>query len=417
MLFCSPVTFYTLLRMFLCVFLRGLPSFRCFGHLQPLFRLLCRHEVVRRINVRAEDLSGDLRKELRHSLPPCPTRFHSSSPLERQAPMMQSQRQPKPEDTRSRYCRILRNMQEQNAFTLSGLLSVCEDIAPKAVNKIVDQLCREGWLFRQKQIKEDQSELVWLHWQRDHESFPLDTWVDNQVFGNQITKSPEEERPRERLMRLGAEQLRTAELLAILIRTGRTGESALQAGERIANRFAEHLERLAESGLRELKEISPAVSEPAYCQIMAGIELGRRVAVELERRNQNKIRIVSADTAAEYCRRLFQRLAVDGRQEEFHIVTLDTKNQPITSHRITVGTLDASLVHPREVFRQAIRDAASSVILVHNHPSGDPTPSREDLQVTRQLERAGELIGIRVIDHIVVGDDRALSIRQWEQSQ
>lgn len=319
------------------------------------------------------------------------------------------------EAVRDRYRRILYSMQEQSAFTLSGLLSVCEDVAPRAIHKVVEQLCRDGWLFRQRQANPEAGELIWLHWQKHQASFPVEAWIDNQLFGSQIRNSPVEERPRERLIKYGASQLRTAELIAILIRTGRPGESAVQAGERIANRFAADLDRLPEFAPKELKGISPAISEPAYCQIMAGIELGRRVAAQMESRNQDKIRIVSADSAAEYCRRLFQRLAIDGRQEEFHIVTLDTKNQPITSHRITVGTLDASLVHPREVFRPAIRDAASSIILVHNHPSGDPTPSREDLQVTKQLERAGETVGIRVLDHIVVGDDAALSIRQWEQ--
>lgn len=319
---------------------------------------------------------------------------------------------------RSQYRRILKSIQQQEiAFTLPGLLSVCEDVAPQTIEKVVETLCREGWLFRQYQTTADKEELVYLQWLKARHLFPIDQWIDNQLEGNQIRKSPLEQRPRERLVRHGAAELRTGELLAILIRTGRPGESAVQAGERIATRFANDLHRLPQYGLRELKDISSAISEPAYCQIMAGIELGRRIALELQQRGQDKIRIVSADAAAEYCRQLFARLAIDGRQEEFHIVTLDTKNQPISSHRITVGTLDASLVHPREVFRPAIRDAASSMILVHNHPSGDPTPSREDLQVTRQLERAGDVMGIRILDHIIVADDVALSIRQWEQNR
>jgi DNA repair protein RadC len=147
---------------------------------------------------------------------------------------------------------------------------------------------------------------------------------------------------------------------------------------------------------------------------MAGIELGRRVATEIRNRGEQRIRITSADAAVDYCRELFARLAIDGRQEEFHVVTLDTKYQPLTNHRITVGTLDASLVHPREVFRPAIRDAAAAVLLVHNHPSGDPTPSGEDRKVTRQLEAAGRTVGIQVLDHIVVAGETALSLKQWE---
>ncbi len=99
-------------------------------------------------------------------------------------------------------------------------------------------------------------------------------------------------------------------------------------------------------------------------------------------------------------------------KKSFHIVTLDTKHKPIQTHCITVGTLDASLVHPREVFRPAIRDAASSILLVHNHPSGDPTPSREDRQVTARLKDAGKLIGIDVLDHIIVTRTGGLSLME-----
>jgi DNA repair protein RadC len=106
-------------------------------------------------------------------------------------------------------------------------------------------------------------------------------------------------------------------------------------------------------------------------------------------------------------------LVSDCLQEEFHTVTLDTKNQVIASHQITVGTLDASLVHPREVFRRAIKDAASSVILVHNHPSGDPTPSREDIAVTDRLCEVGKTIGIDVLDHIVLGKEKCVSIQEY----
>jgi DNA repair protein RadC len=124
------------------------------------------------------------------------------------------------------------------------------------------------------------------------------------------------------------------------------------------------------------------------------------------------VKITSTREAIQYCQAEFAYLASEAVQEEFHIVTLDTKHKPIRTHRITVGTLDASLVHPREVFRPAIRDAASAVILVHNHPSGDPTPSREDRQVTQQLTEAGKLIGITVLDHIVVAKEDAVSLRE-----
>ena len=122
--------------------------------------------------------------------------------------------------------------------------------------------------------------------------------------------------------------------------------------------------------------------------------------------------ITSTRAAVEFCDDAFSGLAISGVQEEFHIVTLSTKHLPINTHLITRGTLDASLVHPREVFRPAIRDSASAVILVHNHPSGDATPSREDHQVTDRMTEVGTLLGITVLDHIVVASEGSVSIRE-----
>lgn len=226
-----------------------------------------------------------------------------------------------------------------------------------------------------------------------------------------IAESPKQDRPRERLQQLGADKLKLADLLAILIRSGRPGESAVQAGEKIASRFYESLERLPDASLQELKSISPAVAQTAYCQIMAGIELGRRVA-EAKYAKVIPCKITGSESARRYCEEQFSRLTTDGHREEFHIITLDTKNQVITTHQISVGTLNASLVHPREVFKPAIKDSAASVILVHNHPSGDPSPSREDRQVTNKLEQAGQLLGIDVLDHIVLGTQDSCSLRE-----
>ncbi len=239
-----------------------------------------------------------------------------------------------------------------------------------------------------------------------------DQWIDQQIHGNQVRESPLSSRPRERLLRNGAAALSEADLLAILIRVGVPKESAVTGGQRIANRFADRIEALADCSQVELRQISPAATQASYAQIMAGIELGRRIATIESTRRATSTRITSTREAIDYCRHRFARLASDGRQEQFHIVTLDTKHKPIQNHCITVGTLDASLVHPREVFRPAIRDAASAILLVHNHPSGDPTPSREDHRVTEQLTEAGHLLGIEVLDHIVVAREDCLSIRE-----
>ncbi len=145
---------------------------------------------------------------------------------------------------------------------------------------------------------------------------------------------------------------------------------------------------------------------------MAGVEIGLRIA-ELKTEYGPDSRITSPATAIRFCKEHFGRLARESRQEEFWIVTLTTKNEPIERHQITVGTLRNSLVHPREVFRPAIRDAANCILVLHNHPSGDPTPSDQDLSVTERLEQTAEIVGIPLIDHIVVAGDKAISIQEW----
>ena len=234
---------------------------------------------------------------------------------------------------------------------------------------------------------------------------------DSNSHPMRIAESPVEDRPRERLLKIGAENLRLAELFAILIRSGRKGESAMQSGEKLASYFRNRLDKISDAQQAELKSVSAVVAKTAYCQIMAGVELGRRVAVAMQFEKPPRKITGSAD-AIDYCEEEFKRLITDAHREEFHIVCLDTKNQVIDCHQISVGTLDASLVHPREVFRPAIKDAASSIILLHNHPSGDPTPSREDHAVTRRLEEAGGIVGIDVLDHIVLGAFRSVSIRE-----
>ena len=143
---------------------------------------------------------------------------------------------------------------------------------------------------------------------------------------------------------------------------------------------------------------------------MAAIELGRRVA-EAKRSDVEPTKLCSTEAAIEFFRVRFARLITDGKREELHVVTLGTKNQFINSHCVSAGTLDASLVHPREVFRPAIKDVASSIILGHNHPSGDPSPSKEDFAVTRRLKEAGDLIGIAVLDHIIMGRYGVVSLK------
>lgn len=249
-----------------------------------------------------------------------------------------------------------------------------------------------------------------FRWTEKRRDLAPEHWARSKVFSNRVTRAPLEDRPRERLLSSGVANLRTADLLAILIRSGNPRESAVQAGERIAAAFAEQLEKLSDVRRGDLREVTTAVGETAYCQIMAGIELGRRVA-EARNRTIPRPRIQSTDDARAYCADHFRRLASDSKHEEFHLVLLNTRYEPIGSHRVSSGTLDASLVHPREVFRPAIKEAAKAILLVHNHPSGDPTPGEQDIRVTRRLNEVAKLVGIDILDHIVVASSKSFSLR------
>ena len=314
---------------------------------------------------------------------------------------------PPTETRRERLQKVIVPLLDLAEFTPWEAKQVCCESKAAYVTRTIGDLVQDGVLTRFE--IEGKSRFRWCD---PPERFDHDGWIDTRIHGLQVKETPESMRPRERLARHGPASLSDADLLAILIRVGVPKESAVMGGQRIANRFSETMDELPRLTPRELKDISPSATASSYAQIMAGIELGRRIAALEHDRPPLKTQITSTAEALEYCQRRFRRLAVDAVQEEFHIVTLDTKHKPIHSHCITVGTLDASLVHPREVFHPAIRDAASAILLVHNHPSGDPSPSREDHQVTERLTEAGKLLGITVLDHIVVARDRCVSIRE-----
>ena len=192
--------------------------------------------------------------------------------------------------------------------------------------------------------------------------------------------------------------------------TGRRGAIAYADAHKLIEKMG--LKKLADAGTAEILEICSGMKAEAVERLLAGVEIGLRIA-ELRSEYESSTRITSPGTAIQFCLKQFGRMARESQQEEFWIVTLNTKNIPIECHQITVGTLRNSLVHPREVFRPAIRDAANCIIAVHNHPSGDPTPSDQDISVTERLEQTAEVVGIPLIDHIVVGLDKAISIQEW----
>jgi DNA repair protein RadC len=209
-----------------------------------------------------------------------------------------------------------------------------------------------------------------------------------------IHEMPAEERPRERLKKRGAAAVSEAELIAILLRTGLKGVSAVQLAQQLLVKFVS-LDQLARAPL-ELIAKTKGVGETKAIQLKAAFELARRLADHA--RDQQPIITTPADAAD--CVR--EHLRVLDR-EEFQVLLLNTKNALIKRSEVSRGSLNASIVEPREVFKDAIAASAASMILVHNHPSGDPTPSSEDVAVTKRLVKAGELLNITVLDHIILG--------------
>ncbi len=210
------------------------------------------------------------------------------------------------------------------------------------------------------------------------------------------------DQPRERLIAQGAAALSDAEVLALLFRTGSRGRDGLALAREVlaVSGGLAALDRAAGLEFRRFPGIGPAKS----ASLQAAFELGRRVAGRSLRPGA-PVR-GPADVAAHFRPHLRREL-----QESFFVVLLDGRHRMISEHLISRGTLTASLVHPREVFRPALREAAAAVILLHNHPSGDPSPSQEDREVTLRLSRAGELMGIPVLDHVVVAESGYCSFR------
>ncbi len=219
-----------------------------------------------------------------------------------------------------------------------------------------------------------------------------------------IRELPLMERPRERLIRLGPSALTAVELLAILIGSGARGRSALGLAQEAFERSAGSLRRMSTSPVASLTSV-PGLGSTKAVMIHAALELGRRLAAEA--RNTGLPLTGPLDVY-----RHFAPALEDLPVEEFHVAVLDTQHRLERDVRVTRGLLSASLVHPREVFREAIAERAASIILIHNHPSGDPTPSPDDQRVTSQLVAAGRLLDIPVHDHVIIGRGRYASFAE-----
>lgn len=229
--------------------------------------------------------------------------------------------------------------------------------------------------------------------------------AEKAIGGGQLTIKdlPADERPRERLARVGEGALSTAELAAIILRTGVGGENALTLATRLLARYG-GLPGLARASFAEL-QAEKGVGAAKAAQLKAALELGRRLLLTGP---EERLVVRSPEDVA---RSLMAEMA-HLEQEHFRVLYLDTRNRLLGVETVYVGSLNASHIRVGEVFRDAVKRNCASVIVAHNHPSGDPTPSPEDVQVTRQLVAAGMLLGIEVLDHLVIGQRRFVSLRE-----
>lgn len=218
-----------------------------------------------------------------------------------------------------------------------------------------------------------------------------------------IKEWPQDERPREKMLKQGAASLTDAELLALIIRSGdpSTKQSAIDLGREIITTFGSNLRELGNADIAQIMEIKGMGLAKA-----AGIKAAFTLAARFQARKLERFdRFTSPQQVFDYFHHEFR----DSRKEYFLILLLDGKNRIIRRVQVSEGSLNQSIVHPREVFNPAVKESAAAVILVHNHPTGDPTPSSEDIAITRRLREAGEIMGIKVLDHIIVGDGEYLS--------
>lgn len=223
-----------------------------------------------------------------------------------------------------------------------------------------------------------------------------------QEYKLRIEDMPLEERPSNRLMSAGPASLSNAELLSIILKSGSVAENAINLSQRILSQF--DLKQLSAIDAPQLMKIHGIKSGKAS-QIVACFELARRLE-KFDRSSKHKI-----NSPEDVYRRLYPTMR-ESKKETFVELCLDTKNQIIREDTVSIGSLNANIVHPREVFRIALMDSAAHIIVAHNHPSGDPAPSREDVDITKKLVETGKIMGIDVLDHVIIGDGRHFSMKE-----
>lgn len=220
-----------------------------------------------------------------------------------------------------------------------------------------------------------------------------------------IKQLPPELRPRERLVRYGASSLSNAELLAIVLGTGAKNRTAIQLSAKLLVSF-ETLGAVSSSTVEELCDID-GIGEAKAAKLLASLELGKRVCTASP---SDKSAISSPQDVADLLMGEMRYLD----REHFKALVLDTKHQVLRVVDISIGSLNSSIVHPRELYKKVIRHNGAAVIVAHNHPSGDPTPSPEDIAVTKRLVEAGTLLGVELLDHVILGDGRFVSLKEYD---
>lgn len=218
-----------------------------------------------------------------------------------------------------------------------------------------------------------------------------------------IKELPKDYRPRERLLNYGSNSLSDFELLGILLRVGSNGETAIKLGERLIKHFGS-IKAVSSASANELIKIK-GIGEAKAAQVLAAFEIGRRY---LRYYSPGRSQISSPPDAIKILEGELKSLD----REHFKAILMDTKNHIIGVSNISVGSLNSSIVHPRELFKDAIRNSANSMILAHNHPSGDTNPSNEDINLTRKLVEIGNLLGISIVDHIIIGNNEHFSFKE-----
>jgi len=216
-----------------------------------------------------------------------------------------------------------------------------------------------------------------------------------------INDLPKEERPRERLVKFGEQALSSQELLQLILGRGIAGESVAVTAQKLLAQFGS-LQKLSEASIEELSSIK-GIGLAKAAQIKAAFEIGRRLSIQTLDYKSKEL------NAPEKVYRLIKSKLKDYHKEHFYIIALNSRNHSIAE--VSVGSLNASIVHPREVFAEAIKNKAASVVFAHNHPSGDPEPSEDDLVLTKRLVESGKILGIEVFDHIIVAKDEFFSFK------